>query len=54
MACILPIFSPEMFYTIGWGWGGTLLALVSLIAIPAPVLLFKYGKRLRERFKFSG
>lgn len=28
-----------MFSTLGWGWGGTLLALVALVAVPAPVVV---------------
>lgn len=39
IACILPIFAPDMFATLGWGWGGTLLALVALVAVPAPVVV---------------
>lgn len=50
--CILPIFADNLFLNLGYGWGGTLLALVSLPALPAPTLLFFYGPVLRERFKF--
>ena len=39
IACILPIFAPDIFSTLGWGWGGTLLALVALVAVPAPVVV---------------
>lgn len=51
--CILPIFSDSLFKNLGYGWGGTLLALVSIPAIPAPLLLFLFGKQLRDRFKFE-
>ncbi|KAI5479749.1 MFS polyamine transporter [Pseudohyphozyma bogoriensis] len=51
--CVLPIFSDNLFINLGYGWGGTLLALVSLPAVPAPLILFLYGKQLRERFKFE-
>ncbi|GAA5909400.1 hypothetical protein JCM6882_000972 [Rhodosporidiobolus microsporus] len=50
---VLPIFAPRMFINLGYGWGGTLLALVTLPAVPAPVILFLMGGRLRERWKFK-
>ncbi len=43
-----------MYRNLGWGWGSTLLALLAALAIPAPLVMFKYGQRLRERFKFEG
>ncbi|ORY29507.1 major facilitator superfamily domain-containing protein [Naematelia encephala] len=54
LACILPEFSPDLFHNLGWGWGGTLLALVAFAAVPAPAIMFVYGQRFRERFKFEG
>lgn len=53
-ACVLPIFCPQMFGNLGWGWGGSLLAFIALAAVPGPLIMFKYGKRLRERYKFEG
>ncbi|GAA6007997.1 hypothetical protein JCM10207_006991 [Rhodosporidiobolus poonsookiae] len=50
---VLPIFSQRLFINLGYGWGGTLLALVSLPAVPAPLVLFLVGGRLRERWKFK-
>jgi len=51
--CVLPIFGDTLFVNLGYGWGGTLLALVALPAIPAPFVMFLYGAQLRERFKFE-
>lgn len=53
-ACILPEFTGDMFHDLGWGWGSTLLACVALVAVPAPAIMFKYGRSLRERFQFDG
>lgn len=47
-AFVFPIFSPAMYHVLGYGWGNTLLACTFLtIGVPAPVLLWKYGARLR-------
>ncbi|KAK4688067.1 hypothetical protein P7C73_g2033, partial [Tremellales sp. Uapishka_1] len=52
-ACLLPIFSADLFGNLGWGWGGSLLAFVAIAGIPFPLMMFKYGKRLRERYQFE-
>ncbi|TXT08900.1 hypothetical protein VHUM_03028 [Vanrija humicola] len=54
LACIISVFAPQMFSVMGWGWGGTFLGLVAATGIPLPTIMFKYGQRLRERFKFKG
>lgn len=30
--CVLPVFSDAMFLQLGYGWGGTLLACVSIVS----------------------
>ncbi|KAL7419716.1 hypothetical protein Q5752_005632 [Cryptotrichosporon argae] len=52
VACVLPVFAADLFADLGWGWGGSLLGLVALVAVPAPLLMFKHGRALRERYKF--
>lgn len=70
LGCILPEFAGDMFVKLEWGWGGTLLAGVALIAVPAPAIvgdgllgdrsqsadsqMFKYGRELREKYQFEG
>ncbi|BGP12181.1 hypothetical protein JCM10213_009335 [Rhodosporidiobolus nylandii] len=53
VGAVLPTFSDRLFLNLGYGWGGTLLALVSLPAVPAPLVLFLCGASLRERWKFK-
>jgi hypothetical protein len=45
-----PLFAPKMYSSLGYGWGNSLLALTSIvIGLPAPILLWKYGYKLRLR-----
>ncbi|KAJ9162287.1 MFS general substrate transporter [Coniochaeta hoffmannii] len=49
-----PLFGPYMFDRLDYGWGNTVLALVSVVVgWPAPILLWKYGERLRAKSPFA-
>jgi len=47
---IIPLFVPKMFETIGYGWGMSVFGIMAVALMPAPLLFFWYGARLRERF----
>ncbi|KAI0168848.1 caffeine resistance protein [Hypoxylon sp. FL1284] len=50
MAFLFPLFAPSMYQALGYGWGNSLLALVGLLlSVPLPVILWKYGARLRAK-----
>ncbi|KAI0016892.1 MFS general substrate transporter [Xylariomycetidae sp. FL0641] len=43
-----PIFAPAMYKALGYGWGNSILAFTFIVlGWPAPVLLWKYGAKLR-------
>lgn len=47
-----PLFAPKMYQSLGYGWGNSLLAFISIaIGVPAPVILWKYGATLRAKGK---
>lgn len=48
-----PLFGRQMYSTLGYHWATTLLALLTLIMAPFPVLFYIYGKRLRAKSKFT-
>ncbi|KAI0124087.1 major facilitator superfamily transporter [Xylariales sp. AK1849] len=53
-AFAFPLFVPALFGSLGYGWGGTVLALVAaVIGIPAPILFWVFGKKLRGSSRFS-
>lgn len=43
-----PIFAPSLYLVLGYGWGNALLAFLFLaIGVPAPLILWKFGAKLR-------
>ncbi|WFD31572.1 hypothetical protein MSPP1_002611, partial [Malassezia sp. CBS 17886] len=49
-----PLFSPNLYATLGQGWGNSVLALATaLIGLPTPFILMRYGEALRQRSSYS-
>ncbi|MCJ1274476.1 hypothetical protein MMC21_002272 [Puttea exsequens] len=49
-----PLFAPYMYTSLHYGWGNSLLGFVALgLGVPAPWLLWFFGKMLRERSPFA-
>lgn len=49
-----PLFASAMYQKLGYGWGNTMLAFITMaIGIPAPLLLWRYGEALRKRSPYA-
>ncbi|KAL9103397.1 MAG: hypothetical protein Q9163_001536 [Psora crenata] len=49
-----PLFAPYMYNALEYGWGNSLLAFIAVgLGIPAPILLWIYGRKLREKSPFA-
>ena len=49
-----PLFAPNLYDQLGYGWGNSLIGFVALaIGIPGPMLLFKFGAKLREKSTYA-
>lgn len=45
---VFPIFAPQLYRKLGYGWGNSLLALlIVMLGWPTPIILWKFGSRLR-------
>jgi len=47
---IVPLFVPTLFDKLGYGWGWSCGAFACVALAPAPILFYKFGQRLREKF----
>src|ERR1700761_6178820 len=49
-----PLFAPAMYNKLGYGWGNSILGFVGIaLGIPAPIIFWKYGERLRAKSKYA-
>jgi multidrug resistance protein len=48
---VVPLFAPALFEKLGYGWGISTFAFVSLALAPAPLVFFYFGEGIRERFQ---
>lgn len=46
-AALIPLSSRKMYAALGYGWGNSLLAFISLGMAPIPFLFIRYGERIR-------
>ena len=53
IGAIIPIASGPLYSRLGFGWGNTVLAAISLISVVSAVVLFKFGEHLRAQFPFE-
>ncbi|RDH32455.1 MFS general substrate transporter [Aspergillus welwitschiae] len=45
----LPLAGPAMYRSLGYGWGNTLLGVLALGFLPAPVVFYRYGGWMHAR-----
>lgn len=50
---VIPLGAPALFQKLGYGWGISVFAFVSLPLAPAPILFYIFGERIRDRFKVN-
>ncbi|KUJ07188.1 putative MFS transporter [Mollisia scopiformis] len=47
----LPLAAPHLYAKLGYGWGNSIFGFIALAFIPVPIMFYKFGARLRERFQ---
>ncbi|KAJ9214951.1 hypothetical protein DTO166G4_3543 [Paecilomyces variotii] len=47
-----PLFTVQMFSSLGIGWASSLLGFVSVVLVPVPWVLYKYGRGIRAHSQY--
>jgi MFS family permease len=50
VGALLPLSGLSLYNAIGWGWGNSVLAFISLALAPIPVMFLYIGPKMRKRF----
>ncbi|KAI1436324.1 MFS general substrate transporter [Xylaria sp. CBS 124048] len=53
LSAVFPLFSLQLYQNLGAAWASSLLGFVSLILLPMPWLLFKFGRAIRLKSKYK-
>ena len=50
---LVPLFAPAMFDKLGYGWGISVFGFLTILVAPSPLIFWKFGPALRERYKLK-
>ena len=53
VAAGFPLAAPHMYKSLGTAWATSVLGFLCVLAIPAPFLFYKYGRKLRQMSRFA-
>ncbi|KAL8706973.1 MAG: hypothetical protein Q9201_000021 [Fulgogasparrea decipioides] len=53
LGALLPLAGRSMYNTLGLGWGNSLLAFIAVALCPIPLVLYRYGERIRKNPRFQ-
>jgi len=53
MGTFLPLAVQPLVDQFDWGWGMTIVASISVVLAPVPMLISRYGLKWRQRSKYT-
>jgi hypothetical protein len=51
LGALLPLAGNAMYDALGLGWGTSVLGFIAVAFIPMPLILWRYGEKIREKFQ---
>ncbi|KIW08854.1 uncharacterized protein PV09_00779 [Verruconis gallopava] len=53
MSAVFPLFTVQMYKTLTIPWASSLLGFLSLLMLPIPFVLFRFGPKIREKSRYD-
>ncbi|WPH01414.1 Hypothetical protein R9X50_00425900 [Acrodontium crateriforme] len=53
MGAVFPLFTVQMYTTLGTAWATSLLGFLSILMLPIPFVFFKFGPKIRGKSQFN-
>jgi hypothetical protein len=53
MGAVFPLFTPYMYGNLGIHWATSIPAFLTLICMPFPFIMYKYGESIRRKCKYA-
>ncbi|KAJ5710586.1 Major facilitator superfamily domain general substrate transporter [Penicillium malachiteum] len=53
VGAVFPLFTAQMYDSLGIHWASSVLAFMTLVCMPFPMIMYRYGMEVRMRRKYS-
>ncbi len=53
IGAVFPLFTTQMYHNLGIHWASSIPAFMTLVCIPFPLIMYRYGTQVRMKCKYS-
>ena len=53
IGAVFPLFTTQMYHNLGIHWASSIPAFMTLVCIPFPLIMYRYGMQVRMKCKYS-
>lgn len=53
IGAVFPLFTTQMYHTLGIHWASSIPAFMTLVCMPFPLVMYRYGMQVRMKCKYS-
>lgn len=53
IGAVFPLFTTQMYHNLGIHWASSIPAFMTLVCMPFPLIMYRYGAVVRMKCKYS-